>query len=345
MKPVAAVAIACLSWPVVLSGQTHTGSSPVLERAVYLMGTRATLAVRTHNRVAGLAQLEGMVRLLEETEASLSTWRPDSELSRLNRHPLGESSRLPASLCAVWPELVYWHRQTDGLFDPTIGALSEAWGIREGGQIPSPEELGTARSRTGFSQLEFESKTCRVTRRAEVMLDAGAFGKGEALRRVATTFASDPSWMVDLGGQIAVSGQAGAMAWSVAIAHPRYRDRAVLEVDLATGSIATSGVSERSQVIEGRWVAHILDPRSGEPVHRAFSVSVWSPDALTADILSTALYVMDIETGLPYANQHGVAALFLEPMGPDDQRVRLRPSLAFTERFSITSGPFPRSSR
>ena len=92
-------------------------------------------------------------------------------------------------------------------------------------------------------------------------------------------------------------------------------------------------------------MAHILDPRSGEPVHRAFSVSVWSPDALTADILSTALYVMDIETGLPYANQHGVAALFLEPMGPDDQRVRLRPSLAFTERFSITSGPFPRSSR
>ena len=144
------------------------------------------------------------------------------------------------------------------------------------------------------------------------------------------------AWLIDFGGQVAVSGPAAGGPWPVAIAHPERRAETAARIRLSGGSIATSGPSERDvRLDDGRRVGHILDPRSGQPVARSASVTVWHEQAFVADVLSTALYVMGVDAGLAWAGARGLAAAYLmaEPGGG----VRMRATPAFEERF----GPRP----
>ena len=212
-------------------------------------------------------------------------------------------------------------------------------GIARGGAVPAPEVLDAARASTGLAHFRFDAGTCRVTRTVDATLDAGAFGKGEALRRLVDDSLGRDPWMVDFGGQVAVGGKLAGAGWPVAIAHPARRHQAALSLTLATGSLATSAASERSRVVDGRPVAHILDPRTGQPIHRRESVTVWHEDPLAADILSTALYVMGADAGLDHAERHGVAALFLVPdSGRDAAPVTVRASRMFETRFPAVVG-------
>jgi thiamine biosynthesis lipoprotein len=323
-------------YPVIAAGSVS------VERTLYLMGTRATLAVESTDRAAAVRQLERMVRSLERTEATLSTWRYASELSRLNRHPVGQPFKLGPEVCALWPTLTHWHRTTAGAFDPGVGALIDVWGLREHGRRPPADRLAAAWAVTGFGHFEADPDpdACRVTRLVDATLDAGAFGKGEALRRLQVDLGGDAVWRVDLGGQVAVSGMAPSSGrWSVDVAHPARRYEAAMEVVLATGSLATSGASERTLEVDGEPIAHILDPRTGHTLYRHTSVTVWHDDPLVADILSTALYVLGPDTGMRFAESHGLAALFLvPPHSSESMAVSVRPSQAFADRFPTRAG-------
>ena len=322
----------------VLGAGGVTGAGSVagvqVERSVYLMGTVATFAVDAADRAAGVAQLERMVRVVEATEAELSTWRADSVLGRLNRHPVGEAMRAPAAVCDLLERVAGWRAATSGAFDPAIGSLIEAWDLRGAGRQADDAALAAARRNAGWEHLAVDSDGpagCAITRTADVTLDAGAFGKGEALDQVrrAEGGGANP-WMIDFGGQVAVSGA----SWPVGIAHPVRRNEAALEVTLSEGSLATSGGSERDLTLpDGTRIGHILDPRTGRPAPapQPFSVSVWHERALDADILSTALYVMGPADGIAWAEAQGIAACFLVAGAAD--RVTVRATSAFDARF------------
>lgn len=126
--------------------------------------------------------------------------------------------------------------------------------------------------------------------------EAGAFGKGYALDRMLAI--TEGVAMFNFGGQVAVRGSR-----QVAIADPEDRMRPLIVLTLADGSLSTSSGSEQP--------GHIFDPRTGAALPARGSVSVISSDAITADILSTALYVMGEEEGLRWADAHGVAAIFI----------------------------------
>lgn len=321
-----------------------TAAGPVsVERTLYLMGTRATLAVESTDRAAAVRQLERMVRSLERTEATLSTWRHTSELSRLNRHPVGQPFQLGPEVCALWPTLTHWHRTTVGAFDPGVGALIDVWGLREDGRRPAADRLAAAWAVTGLGHFEadLDPDACQVTRLVDATLDAGAFGKGEALRRLQMDLGGDAVWRVDLGGQVAVSGMTPSSGrWPVDVAHPARRYEVAMGLVLATGSLATSGASERTLEVDGESITHILDPRTGHTLYRRTSVTVWHEDPLAADILSTALYVLGPDTGMRFAESHGLAALFLvPPHASESMALSVRPSQAFADRFPVRVGP------
>ena len=308
-----------------------------VERSVYLMGTLARFVAEARDRPTALERLERMVRIVEATEAELSTWRDDSVLSRLNRQPVGVRRSVPAATCGLLERLAAWHVATDGTFDPSVGRLVEAWGLRRSGPSPAGPQPGDAPA--GLHHLELDRAACTVVRRAAVTLDAGAFGKGEALDRIRRALPGiDGAWLVDFGGQVAVSGPSADGSWPVAIAHPERRAEPAASLRLSAGSIATSGASERDlRLADGSRLGHILDPRSGQPVTRAAAVAVWHRQAFVADVLSTALYVMGVEAGSAWAGAHGFAALYLIPGGASGG-VRLRATPAFEERFGRVRG-------
>lgn len=164
---------------------------------------------------------------------------------------------------------------------------SELAGVNRGA-APSPE-LRALLDQT----MEWARKTNRAfDPRTPKGVDPGAFGKGYAIDRMLELVP-----FINFGGQIAVRG-----AMAVTIADPSERDTPVLELTLENESLSTSSNSEQR---------HIWDPRTRELVPARGSVSVIARDALTADILSTALFVMGDEEGIRWANEHGVAAIFI----------------------------------
>jgi thiamine biosynthesis lipoprotein len=283
-------------------------------RNAHAMGTDVTVIVTSIGRREALRGAEAALAEIEAVEARLSTWRPDSELSRLNRLPVGGAWEGDLRVLDLLAEVLEWRDRTGGAFDPAVGSLIDIWDLRGNGRIPSDAEISKALGSTGERGLASGQVPFRRT--ADAWVDAGGFGKGAALRDVARvldqTGAREAT--VNLGGQLLVLGHSA----EVSLAHPEDRHRPTLELALRapagthTLSVATSGLSERFVKAEGRRVGHVIDPRSGRPVPAWGSVTVVSGDPLEADVLSTALLVMGPEEGLRFADQlPEVGAVFL----------------------------------
>lgn len=284
-----------------------------VEREAWAMGTRVRIVAEAAGGDAARAATEAALGEIERVERVLSSWDAESELGRLNAAPVGEPHVLSDELARLLGDASGWAERTGRAFDPTVGPLIDAWDVRGEGRVPTALDLATARRATGPAALTIGRG--RATRRsASSWIDSGAFGKGAALRSLAglPALAGVERLLVDLGGQLWAEAPPSA-PWPVDVAHPRDRNRAIARLRAHGVSVATSGSSERP--------GHLLDPRSGRPASDWGSVTVVSEDALAADALSTALYVMGPDAGLAWARTHEVAALFLETAS-DGLRVR-----------------------
>jgi thiamine biosynthesis lipoprotein len=143
--------------------------------------------------------------------------------------------------------------------------------------------------------------------------EEGAFGKGYAIDRMIWVLRTKGvrRALINFGGQIGVFGD---QPW-ITIADPEHRDTPAVGLLLANRSISTSSGSEKSFKSGSRVFTHLIDPRTGEALPPRGSVSVIDKSALTADILSTALYVMGPEEGLKWAQEHNVPAVFITQSG------------------------------
>ena len=329
------------------AGGTVDPATARVERRLAMMGTELELVVEAADRATAIAASERAVEALEATEARLSTWRDDSELARLNRAPAGRPVEISPELAGDLDAARRCWRETGGAFDPTVGALAAAWGIRTGGRVPSAAQRRAARAATGMAAVALgrapEEGTSGAggaevggsggraggwaTRgRSELVLDEGGFGKGAGLDRALAALATpgvERAWL-DLGGQVAVlgippdatsgagptgDGEPGAAAgWRLALADPADRARPAVALDFDRGSVATSGTAVRGR--------HLLDPRSGRPAADFGSMTVWAPTAVEADCLSTGLYVLGPERALAWAAARpGIEAVVLSRRG------------------------------
>jgi thiamine biosynthesis lipoprotein len=284
-------------------GQEDSAPPVRIERQVGAMGTTLGLVLEAPTRAQALAASEAALTAVEEVEARLSSWRPHSELSRLNRAKVGVPFEASPELVRDLERAFAWRETSTGAFDPAILALIHAWDLRGDGRRPSPSELAAARANSGplAFELDGDAHVLRLSQGAG--LDTGAFGKGagldaalESLRAAGIRHAR-----LDFGGQIAVLAE--EQPHTLAIAAPDDRARGVLALDLHEGSAATSGNSERHVMVDGERLGHLLDPRSGMPAPDFGSVTVRCPSAFDADCLATSLFVLGPEAALELATR------------------------------------------
>jgi thiamine biosynthesis lipoprotein len=265
-------------------------------RARYLMGTVCEVTA------ASDVEIERAFAEAARIESFLSTWRDDSELSRLNR---AGSLRVTPELGQLLRRTVDDANRTGGAFNPLVAPLIEVWKTRDAGALPSAELVALALTRVDLGNVRFDGDLVTLSRGAG--FEEGAFGKGYAIDVMLACLGAGDA-VINFGGQLAVRG-----ATSVTIADPAQRDRPVLTFTLRDGSLSTSSGSENHFVVDGRRFSHILDPRTGQALPQRGSVSVIAARAIDADILSTALYVMGEAEGLRWADAHDVAAIFISP--------------------------------
>ena len=263
-----------------------------------VMGTLWTIEVHAPDADHLLDAAFAEVRRLD---GLLSTYRADSEWSRVNLEAGKHWTAVSDESRALLERAFRVSRASGGAFDPTVGALVSVWGFKHGDhRIPDEATLAAARTRVGWQAVELDpGKGIRFTKPG-LQLDPGAFAKGYAVDRaleVLRRMGADAA-RVDAGGNQGVIGRSPTGGpWPFGVRHPRQEGEILGVVPLESGGISTSGDYERGFWRDGVRYGHIVDPRSGRPVRDVLAVTVVAPDAETADALSTALFVLGFEQG------------------------------------------------
>ncbi len=262
---------------------------------------------------------------LAEVNRQMSTWDPQSELSRFNQFQ--KTTWFPVS-----PELARVVRtantisdQCDGAFDVTVMPLVNLWHFgpegRDRSKLPSDAEIEDARSRIGYQFLHVQDEPPALRKdKPGLTVDLSAIAKGYGVDVVAELLERSgiENYLVEIGGEIRAGGvKPNGERFVVGIEKPTPFARVVhSKVPLEGSAMATSGDYRNFFEIEGRRYSHTIDPRTGRPVtHPAASVSVVAANCMEADAFATMLMVLGPDAGYNWAEEHGCAAVFLNHSG------------------------------
>lgn len=280
-------------------------------RARYLMGTTCAISLPAGPGVD--ADADAAFDEIARIEALVSTWRGDSELSRINRAAPGSAVGVSAEVADLLDRAARLGEETGGAFTPLAGRLIEMWDLRGEGRVPQDAAIRAAARAIAAGGLRIDRQRLTVARVGEVTVEEGGFAKGYALDRALGVLRRRgvARALIDFGGQVALYGFAAPV--EIAIAHPEDRQRPAVRIAIASGSIATSSGSEKSFASGSNLYSHIVDPRTGMALPPTGSATAIHEEALVADALATAFYVLGPREGLALADRKGFAAIWLVP--------------------------------
>lgn len=285
------------------------------------MGTVA--AVQCADRAAADRARDIARSAFDDIDRELSAWREDSLLNAVNR-AAGSETATPVSpaFADLTRAALRFCGESGGAFNPLIGPVMRAWGFRAADRLPSPpppETLAAALALADWRLILLTDADPPALRLPlpGMELDLGAIAKGHAVdlawQRLAA--AGHTNLLVDLGGNLRALGEAapGRGGWRTGVRDPFVRGTLAATFLLRCGeAVATSGNYERFVEIGGVRHAHIMDPRTARPVTGMAGATVVAPDALTADALSTALFILGPEKGADLLRRHpGSEALWI----------------------------------
>ncbi|MFQ5995474.1 MAG: FAD:protein FMN transferase [Acidiferrobacterales bacterium] len=292
------------------------------------MGTTYTVKVADPPADLNPDELKATIeRVLEKVNDQMSTYRVDSELSKLNSNTSIQWIDSSADLLTVVEEALRVSRLTDGAFDVTVGPLVNLWGFGPGkraNRVPSQQQISQAMSRVGYTKLSTRRSPPAIKKtRSDVSIDLSAIAKGYGVDKVAERLESLAvhNYMVEIGGDLRAKGHnLDGTPWKIGIEKPIPGPRAVqLIIQLQDKGMATSGDYRNFFEKDGQRFSHTINPRKGTPVtHNLVSVTVLSPTAMGADAMATALLVMGPETGFALAERERLAAYFISRAADDE---------------------------
>jgi thiamine biosynthesis lipoprotein len=259
------------------------------------MGTSYRLVLSDQLNESEFVALQSDIdHALNQLEDQMSTWRPESELSRFNSSVSTDWFPISRDTAFVVSEAKRIWKISDGAFDPTVASLIKLWHFAEdpGEQsVPSDFEVEQARAAIGFGEIDVRlDPPALLKKRPELQLNLSAIAKGYA---------------VDVVSKLLTERVSGGHLVEIPDAFPR-QIYAALPLD--DQSLATSGDYRNYFEVDEQRYSHTIDPATGRPVtHNLTSVSVLAEDCLTADALATVIEVLGPERGMELAKRENVA--------------------------------------
>jgi len=299
------------------------------------MGTRWTATIVEQPGLDIVAVEAALAKAVGRVDSQMSTWKPDSDLMRLNTAPPGTWVDLPEKLLQVLSEAVRIGRLSGGAFDIGLGDLVNAWGFGAAGAANTAaikQALGTERV-PSFQSLDIDLSAHRARSHVAPALDLGGIAKGFAVDQMHDALASlgVKNALVSLDGELYAKGcQQDGRMWPVAIEKPDYDARLPLSViEFQDAAIATSGDYRHWVQVGDIRLAHTMDGQRGGPVQNPVaSVTVLAETCMSADAWATALLVMGPENGKALAQEQGLNALFILREENDLRQIPLGPAFA-----------------
>lgn len=275
------------------------------------MGTFGRIRILCRDKQAGRRALEEARSALENVDQRFSTYRDDSELSRVNRLAAKQSVAISLETYHLLQKAQDYSQRTEGAFDITVTPLIRLWKQAEKeNRLPTDTEIREVKAKVGFEKLKLNASDLpTVAFVVEGMeLNVDAIAKGYAVDKTLTALRQPCiiAALVDIGGEVAAFGQnRPAKNWIIGIQDPFAYDkhnplsqRPRWLIRLQDCAVATSGNYRQYVTIGGKEYSHIIDPRTGRPADLMPSVTVIAPATADADALATAISVLGPEKSL-----------------------------------------------
>jgi thiamine biosynthesis lipoprotein len=346
------------------------GKEPFYQEQAYVFGTQVDVSIygedEAHARQATVAVMHEFQRLHD----MLHAWKP-SELSELNASiAQGKSKRVSAELAAMLQDAARVSAESDGLFNPAIGGLIQAWGfqaddfkavlpdekkvaalVRANPRmsdlvfLPSPLGGEGAGERAALSGPTLSPNPSPARGRGEIVgsrskavqLDLGGYAKGYALDRAEVILKQlgIRNALVNIGGNVLALGAHGDRPWRVGIQHPR-KPGPLAILELHDGeAIGTSGDYQRYFELDGKRYCHLIDPRSGYPVQGVQAVTILTHGehaGLLSDSASKPLFISGTPGWLAASRKMQLAeALLIDAQGVVHLTAAMQKRLKFTD--------------
>ncbi|MFT6141415.1 MAG: thiamine biosynthesis lipoprotein [Psychromonas sp.] len=256
---------------------------------------------------------------LELVNDQMSTYRPDSELSRFNRAE--KSLEVSAATRQVIEASLTLFEQSSGAFDVTVGPLVNLWGFgpnKKANKIPSAQLIAEKQKIVGSHYLSVNGNT--ISKEIpELYVDLSAIAKGYGVDVIAAYLQEMGinNYLVDIGGELSLKGQKPQNnPWIVAIERPLEGQSVQRVINVGDNAIATSGDYRNYFESDGVRYSHTIDPNTGKPIsHKLVSVTVIHNSSMMADGLATVLTVLGPDAGLAFAKKYHLAVYLLVKEG------------------------------
>ncbi|MDR0869299.1 MAG: FAD:protein FMN transferase [Planctomycetaceae bacterium] len=350
-----AVYYAYFNNPVEYSAQEAKGSTMATSYSVKVRDFPKSKNVDAWSSVA-----EKIQRCLDDIDCRMSTFKPDSEVSRFNMSDSTDWFSVSPETAEVAELALDVSRLTDGAFDITVAPLVDCWGFGAKEQsfrqaaLPPENEINEIKKRIGFDKLSVRLNPPALKKSVpELSVDLSAIAKGYAVDCVVRLLEQlkFKNYMVEVGGEVRCRGNKGEQgSWVVGIEKPLIVPQGEFpglwekKLPMSDSALATSGDYQNYHTVGTVRYSHIIDPRTGyptekiaagetAPAERLGSVSVFDKDCARADALATALFVLGEQKGLEFAERERLPVLFLLRTDGQKPVIREAASTEFKKLF------------
>lgn len=312
-----------------------SSSDEVFKFHQVLMGTVVEITLLTKEQVRAEKAALRAFQEIRRIEYLMSPWIEKSDVFRLNQSSGRKWVDVSPETLYVIKKSIEISKQSNGSFDITLGPLIKLWQkAREKGYPPSEEEIRKGLELVDFRNILIHPEGKILLKKEGMSIDLGGIAKGYAVDRAFEVLKrlGFNNLIINAGGDLKVGGKKFEKPWTIGIQDPRDPEKSIAKISLTEGTIATSGDYEKYFMYQGKRYHHILNPKNGRPAEGCQSVSVISNEAIFADAMATAIFVLGPEKGYSLCQTtKGMDCLIIDREGKIIITSRLKERISFID--------------
>ena len=281
-----------------------SGYSQILrKRTTLLMGGRFDISIVAKDSLSAEQNIDAVIAEITRIEYLISDWKPTTQVSEVNQNAGIRPVKVDKEVFELTKRAIHFSEITNGGFDISFAAMDRIWKF-DGSmtEMPSAEAIKKSVEKVGYKNIILDSVNSTIFLKLKGMkIGFGALGEGYATDKCRAMMKAKgiEAGIINGSGDMSTWGkQPNGKDWNIGITNPFNTDKLIAVVPINNGAVTTSGSYEKFVVFDGKRYSHIINPATGYPATGLCSVTVFGPNAETANGLSTSLMVLGKTVGL-----------------------------------------------
>ncbi len=273
------------------------------------MGGRFDISIVAKDSLEAEQNINEIIAEITRIENLISDWKPDSQVSQVNQNAGIKPIKVDREVFELAQRAIKLSEITKGGFDVSFAAMDRIWKF-DGSmtEMPSAEAIKKSVEKVGYKNIILDSIQSTIFLKLKGMkIGFGALGEGYATDKCRAMMIAKGinAGIINGSGDMSTWGkQPNGKPWKIGITNPFNPEKLLAVVPLEQQAVTTSGSYEKFVVFNGKRYSHIINPATGYPATGLCSVTVFGPNAETANGLSTSLMVLGQKEGLILLEKH-----------------------------------------